>query len=246
MFTLVKHPENWIKGVIKQQEFALEQFKQAQPEQLSINRNDLADQGIEEWALVRVVKGVMGLMVEGNRLFALEAGDCWLAYPGGFLDWYQEGALELELWPWLGVTQKVTPEIIHGFNDLMLELNNHNTVVPPDPMPGFDFFRSGDVIIREGEPADAVYTLIQGRAKVMIDGRQVGEVKENEIIGLQAMLLKTNRTATVIAVGPCSAVRVQYDKFRLLIQTRPELVISTLESMALQISRANQRITKPE
>lgn len=246
MFTLVKHPENWLRRAKKQQIFALEQFQQALPERLSINREQLAEFSFKPWALVRVVRGVMGLSMEGNRLFAMESGDCWLAYPGGLLDWYQEGALELEVWSWQSVAQTATPTIIHGFSDLTLEMFNHNTAIPPDPMPGFDFFKSGDIIIQEGEPADAVYTLIQGRAKVMIDGRQVGEAKENEIIGLQAMLLKTNRTATVIADGPCSAVRVQYDKFRSLIETRPELVISTLETMALQISRANQRITKPE
>jgi hypothetical protein len=246
MFTLVKHPDNWTNRAQTQQFFALNQFQSIKPETITVSREQLGSLPIENWALVRVIRGVMGLMVDGNRLFAMESGDCWLGYPGGFLDWYQEGALELEVWSWKGVSQMVIPRIIHGFSDLMLDMMNHNTAVPPDPMPGFDFFKSGDVIIKEGEPADSVYTLIQGRARVMIDGRQVGEAKENEIIGLQAMLLKTTRTASVIADGPCSAVRVQYDKFQSLIETRPELVISTLETMALQISRANQRMTNPD
>jgi hypothetical protein len=199
---------------------------------------------VENWAMVRVVSGLVGLKIETNRVLALEAGDCWLGYPGGLLNWYQEGAVEIEVWTWKGVSQNIIPNIIHGFSDLMLTLLNHNTQVPPDPMPGFEFFKSGDVIIQEGDIADSVYTLIQGRAKVTVKGTPVGEAKENEIIGLQAMLLKSTRTASVVAEGPCSAVKVTYDKFRSLIETRPELVISTLETMAQQIDRANQRMTE--
>ncbi len=244
MLVMVKHPENWINKAQTQQFFALKNFDAIKPERMTLKREQLVDMPVENWALVRVVEGVIGLKIEENRIFALEAGDCWLGYPGGLLQWYQEGAVQLDVWTWKGVSQHVIPGVIHRFSDLMLTLLNHNTQVPPDPMPGFEFFKSGDAIIKEGEPADSVYTLIQGRAKVTVQGKEVGVAKENEIIGMQAMLLKTTRTATVIADGPCSAVRVAYDKFRSLIETRPELVISTLETMAMQIERANQRMTK--
>ena len=245
MFTLVKHPEGWVEKAHDHQKYVLDQFSGIKPTELKINREQLDEDTLAKAAVVHVVKGSIGIAAANNRLFAMEAGDCWLGYTGELLQWYQEGALELEVWNWDDINAQSIPNIIHGFSDLMIELMSHNTAVPPDPMPGFDFFQSGEVIIKEGEPADAVYTLIQGKAKVMIDGQQVGEAKENEIIGLQAMLLKTTRTASVVADGPCSAVRVNYDKFRSLIETRPELVISTLETMALQIARANELITKP-
>jgi hypothetical protein len=241
---MVKHPENWLHRAQSQQFFALKNFDSVSPERFSLKREELADMPVENWAMVRVVSGLVGLKIETNRVLALEAGDCWLGYPGGLLNWYQEGAVEIEVWTWKGVSQNIIPNIIHGFSDLMLTLLNHNTQVPPDPMPGFEFFKSGDVIIQEGDIADSVYTLIQGRAKVTVKGTPVGEAKENEIIGLQAMLLKSTRTASVVAEGPCSAVKVTYDKFRSLIETRPELVISTLETMAQQIDRANQRMTE--
>jgi len=244
MLVMVKHPENWLNRAQTQQFFALKHFDSLKCERLQLKRQGLEGMPVENWALVRVVRGVIGLTLESNRVLALEAGDCWLGYPGGLFNWYQEGAVEIEVWTWQGVAQAVIPSVIHGFSDLMLNLLNHNTQVPPDPMPGFEFFKSGDVIIQEGETADSVFTLIQGRAKVIVEGKQVGEAKENEIIGLQAMLLKTTRTASVIADGPCSAVKVTYDKFRSLIETRPELVISTLETMAQQIDRANKRMTE--
>ena len=244
MLILVKHPENWQNRAQTQQFFALKHFDDSKKQRLSLKRNELEEMPVENWALVRVVEGVIGLKIDENRVLALEAGDCWLGYPGGLVKWYQEGAVEVDTWSWQGVSQNIIPNVIHGFSDLILTLMSHNSQVPPDPMPGFEFFKSGDVIIQEGEEANSVYTLIQGKAKVSVQGTQVGIAKENEIIGLQAMLLKSTRTASVIAEGPCSAVRVTYDKFRSLIETRPELVISTLETMALQIDRANKKMTE--
>ncbi len=246
MLIMIEQPEQWESRAQTQQFYALKHFSTAKPEKIELKRNDLVKMPIENWGFIRIVNGSIGLMIDGMRTLALEPGDCWLGYPGGLYHWYQEGAVELEVWSWQGVSANVIPTIILGFSDLMLDLIKHNNRISPDPMPGFEFFSSGDVFIKEGEVADSVFTLIQGRAKVLVGGKQVGVAKENELIGLQAMLLKTTRTATVVADGACSAVVVKYDKFRTLIETRPELVISTLETMARQIERGNIRLMEKE
>ncbi|EAR07695.1 Crp/Fnr family transcriptional regulator [Reinekea blandensis] len=244
MLVMVKHPDGWVDQVLAQQQAAVSQFDEDSAERRYFKRGEFASGPQSDWALIQVVSGVIGLMQDGNRVLALEPGDCWLAYPGALFDWYQEGAVDVQFWTWSQFTVQQSLSVVHGFQDLILELLNYSTQVPPDPTPGFEFFKSGDVIIQEGDPADSVYTLIQGKAKVMIGGVTVGVAKEHEILGLQAMLLKTHRTASVIADGPCSAVKVTYDKFRSLIEARPELVLSTMETMAQQIERANQRLTK--
>lgn len=244
MLVMVKHPENWMTQAREQQQISLKKVDGCNADVRLFKRGELESENVSDWALIRVRSGLVGLMQDGKRVLALEAGDCWLGHPGALFNWYQEGAIELDVWTWgqLSVTQVVAT--MHGFNDLLFQLVNHSAQMPPDPAPGFEFFKSGDVIIQEGDPADSVYTLIQGKAKVSIGGVAVGEVKEHEILGLQAMLLKTHRTASVIAEGPCSAVKVTYDKFRSLIEARPELVLSTMETMAQQIERANKRMTE--
>lgn len=246
MFTLVTHPDNWLPKAQNHQILCLRQLPPGPSETLTLSREELLEQDTHSWALVRLTDGLIGMAAEGNRLVALEPGDSWLGHPGRFLDWYQEGAVTLEIWHWNAVPTGFIPDLISGFNDCMLALLNHNTSMPQDPAPGFEFFKSGDAIIREGETADCVYTLIQGRAKVLRDGVQLGIAREGEILGLQAMLLNSHRTATVIADGNCSAVRVGYDKFQNLIASRPELVVSTLETMARQIERMNQRLLEDQ
>ncbi len=237
-------PEGWEQRASEQQQIMRTHFS-AEPDQtLVLKKNDLVKQRTHRWAAIQVKEGQVGLMLDGSRVLALEPGDVWLGHPGNILEWYQDGAIEIEIWYWHLLPADVIAHIIQNYNDLLLELVNSNTRQEPDPIPGFEFFKSGDVIIQEGEPADSVYTLIQGHANVLVGGIQVATVKENEIIGLQAMLLNTTRTASVIADGPCSAVKVTYENFQTLIETRPELVVSTMETMAQQLERANKRLTK--
>lgn len=246
MFTMVKHPENWLVAVQTHQVRCMKQLPSAADDHLQLSRGELALQDTRNWALVRLTEGVAGLAIGENRLLALESGDCWQGHLGTFLNWYQEGAIELDIWYWPSLPEVYTPELITGFQDALLALLDFNALLPQDPAPGFEFFRGGEVIIKEGEVADCVYTLIQGRAKVVRDDTELGIAREGEILGLQAMLLHTTRTASVIADGNCTAVKVTYDKFQSLIATRPELVMSTLETMAQQIERMNKRLLSAE
>ena len=62
----------------------------------------------------------------------------------------------------------------------------------------------GAVIVREGEPADALYVLTSGRARVVKRGDNGDEVPLNvlragDVFGEMALLERTTRTATVRA-----------------------------------------------
>lgn len=243
MLVLVKHPRDWIDRLRRDQQAALNSFILVKAQQLQLKAGELVQHWRPDWALLRVTKGVLELQINKHRLLVLEPGDFWPAHPGSVFNWQQEGAISLEVWPWQQDDLQANLALIGFFNNAIVALLLHNTQLPPDPMPGFEFFKAGEEIIREGEEADFVYTLIEGRAAVTVQGKPVGIAQENEILGLQAMLLKTTRTASVIAETPCSAVKVTYDKFQSLIETRPELVMATLETMARQIDRANKRMT---
>jgi hypothetical protein len=242
MFTLVQHPESWITQTQSHQIQSLKRVSETPDETRSFSRGELEHTNTSEWALVKPVEGVIGLSAEGTRLFALETDDCWCGRVGDVLQWFQEGAVTLDIWYWSSIKPESLPDLVNGFGDAVLSLALYNSKMPQDPAPGFEFFKSGDVIIREGEPADCVFTLIEGRARVVREGVQLGVAREGEILGLQAMLLHSTRTASVIADGHCSAVRVDYDKFQTLIASRPELVLSTLETMAKHIERMNSRL----
>jgi HlyB family type I secretion system ABC transporter len=86
----------------------------------------------------------------------------------------------------------------------------------------------GDVIVREGEPADAFFLLTSGRARVVKAGEGGEEVPLNvlragDYFGEVALLHGGSRTATVRSSSEVTALRLARDDFQRLVQEIPEL-----------------------
>ena len=86
----------------------------------------------------------------------------------------------------------------------------------------------GDVIVREGEPADAFFLITAGRARVVKAAESGEEVPLNvlragEYFGEMALLHGGPRTATVRCSSEVTALRLARDDFQRLVQETPEL-----------------------
>jgi ferredoxin-NADP reductase/CRP-like cAMP-binding protein/cytochrome P450 len=96
-------------------------------------------------------------------------------------------------------------------------------------------FRDGDVLFREGEPADRLYVILAGRAAVFQqrDGRPVllARLAEGQCIGELALLSRSVRSATVVAEGPLRVFEIGSQRFLDLYARSPELreYMQTLE-----------------
>jgi len=244
MNLLVMAPVHWLRDVHGLQEKLIARYQQQVFETHHFSQGQLPGVDTAAWGLIEIVDGLVGIQWAGNRLFTLERGDCWIGYLPKSLCWFQEGAVKLKVWPWHGTASAVGHQVTQC-SDLMITLLQHNQFkeTGPDFLHEMQSFREGKVIIEMGDDADSVYTLVQGKASVYIGDTKVGIVKEGEIVGLQALLLKKSRTATVVADTACIAIRVSYENFKVLIESRPDLAMSAMETMAVQISRLNDQAT---
>ena len=88
-------------------------------------------------------------------------------------------------------------------------------------------FRSGQTVIRKGDPGDAMYLVVSGSTYIVItpDGEEtLLDVQwPGEIFGEMALLTGEPRVATVRAAGPLSVLRLPRDVFQALIESRPTL-----------------------
>jgi ATP-binding cassette subfamily B protein len=87
---------------------------------------------------------------------------------------------------------------------------------------------AGATIVREGEPADALYVLDAGRAEVVKAGPKGDEIAlatlgPGETFGEMGLLRDAVRTATVRAVEPVTLRRLDHGVFTVLLANRPEL-----------------------
>lgn len=90
-------------------------------------------------------------------------------------------------------------------------------------------FATGGILIREGEPGDCFYIVLNGRLRVYVtlpDGSRqvVGEVGRNESVGEMAILTGEPRSATVQALRDSELVKLSREGFNKLVGRNPELL----------------------
>ncbi|MDZ7727892.1 MAG: Crp/Fnr family transcriptional regulator [Dehalococcoidia bacterium] len=106
-------------------------------------------------------------------------------------------------------------------------------------------FKSGETIVREGEPGDALYVILEGAARVVMSSptgeeATVAHLGPGECIGEFAVLDGLPRSATAIATLNVSSVYVTREQFRIWLTERPEASFALLEELSLRLRRANQ------
>jgi ABC-type bacteriocin/lantibiotic exporter with double-glycine peptidase domain/CRP-like cAMP-binding protein len=89
-------------------------------------------------------------------------------------------------------------------------------------------FPFGAVIVREGEPATALYVLASGRARAIKrsdDGVEVplGTIDPGDTFGEHALLQRTTRTATVRATEPVDVFELDQSIFRAIVDGHAEV-----------------------
>lgn len=110
------------------------------------------------------------------------------------------------------------------------------------PAAGFQNIAAGETIIRQGDSADHVYTIISGAADVYVDGQQVGDIGEEEVFGAMAVFTGEPRSATVVARTPCTIMAVPQKDFILLIEAQPQAAVNLIENLARRIITLNQQL----
>lgn len=110
------------------------------------------------------------------------------------------------------------------------------------PTAGFQNIAAGDTIIRQGDIADHVYTIISGEADVYVDGQKVGDIGEEEVFGAMAVFTGEPRSATVVARTPCTIMAVPQKDFILLIEAQPQAAVNLIENLARNIITLNQQL----
>ena len=99
-------------------------------------------------------------------------------------------------------------------------------------VPDVRFYSEGEYIIEQGSIEEEIYTMVEGAAEVLIDGKKVGEVNADEMFGALAGLTGTPRMASVLASTDCMVVVLSRGEFKHLLLTRPQTVIKLIEEMA--------------
>jgi NTE family protein len=100
--------------------------------------------------------------------------------------------------------------------------------------------KRGAVLVRQGDPADALYIVISGRFAVMREGRRepITEIGPDQPVGEIAFLLGGPRTASVVALRDSLVLRLGKPEFEALSAKFPSIWRTLTASLAQRLGAA--------
>jgi CRP/FNR family cyclic AMP-dependent transcriptional regulator len=102
-------------------------------------------------------------------------------------------------------------------------------------------FASGDEITKEGEISVGFYVIEEGRAKVTMNGEDVGQLGPGDHFGEIALIAETPRAATVTAETDLRCHGMTSWDFRSLVERNGEIAWEMLSSIARKLYENAER-----
>jgi CRP-like cAMP-binding protein len=108
-------------------------------------------------------------------------------------------------------------------------------------------FDPGKQLMRQGDPADAAYLIIDGEADVIVETQAgpviVATLGANETVGEMAILGDVPRNATVCAKNRLVALRISKDLFMRMVREFPTMAVSIMQELAQRLDKTNNQLS---
>ena len=143
--------------------------------------------------------------------------------------------------------KKSSLRVVEAFRDLgEAEIAELEQRLKPVAIP------RGGVVVRQGDAADALYIVISGRFRVMVEGRAepIAEIGIGSPIGEIAFFAGTRRTATVTAARDGLLLKLDRQEFDRLSTEMPAIWRTITATLARRLAKAvpsapGRRLTRP-
>ena len=99
----------------------------------------------------------------------------------------------------------------------------------------------GHVLVKEGERGLEFFVIVTGRAKVSRKGRKVGELGPGDFFGELALLIDSNRNATVTALTPMEAIVLSRREFEAALADAPRMTRKIMAGMARRLAEFDSK-----
>jgi CRP-like cAMP-binding protein len=108
-------------------------------------------------------------------------------------------------------------------------------------------FDPGQILLAQGEPADAAYLIIEGCTEVFFETGEGEAVKlatigPRETVGEVGILCGTPRTATVRARERVVALRITKAVFEQMVRDCPDMALSIMRVLARRLDAMNRQV----
>jgi CRP/FNR family cyclic AMP-dependent transcriptional regulator len=98
-------------------------------------------------------------------------------------------------------------------------------------------FKAGTRIFEEGQPGDFMYAVVDGEVEISTQGTRLETATAGSLIGELALIDRTGRSATAIALTDCKLVPIDAKRFQFMIQQTPFFALQVMRIMAERLRR---------
>jgi len=109
---------------------------------------------------------------------------------------------------------------------------------------GFD---PGKQLMRQGDPPDAAYLIIDGQVDILLETPAgqftVATLGANNIVGDMGILSNAPRAATVRAKDRVIALRISKEPFMRMVREFPNMAVSIMQELAQRLEATNRQLS---
>ncbi|MCC5932314.1 MAG: cyclic nucleotide-binding domain-containing protein [Cyclobacteriaceae bacterium] len=111
------------------------------------------------------------------------------------------------------------------------------------------FFNEGCFVVREGDPSDALFVILNGIVAVKkstseSQDKVLAYLMAGDVFGEVGILDASPRSASVVAISNLNAVVIPRDQFMKLMYDKPDVAIQLARVLANYLTRTNIRLTR--
>ncbi len=106
-------------------------------------------------------------------------------------------------------------------------------------------FTAGETLIRQGDPGDCLYIIVDGEASIHIRG--VGAVATRAAkssLGEMGLISRHPRSADCVALTDVTALRIDHDDFWELLAEKPPLALGVIKALSQRLDEAVANLQK--
>ena len=100
----------------------------------------------------------------------------------------------------------------------------------------------GETFIREGDPGDCLYIVIDGKVRVHSNERTLLDLGPGKTVGELALLDPEPRSASVTAIDDAFLFRIDQEPFDEVMADRPEIALGIIRALARRVRQQGRTI----
>jgi CRP/FNR family transcriptional regulator, cyclic AMP receptor protein len=100
-------------------------------------------------------------------------------------------------------------------------------------------FKAGDVIFKEGDPAEEMFVIKTGSVEIRLGNRLLDTLSERSIFGEMALIDHGPRSATAVAATDATIVPIGEKQFLFLVSRTPYFALNVMTVLVQRLRTSN-------